>query len=451
MTWCYKLGKAGAKVLAAGVFWLAAASLAEAVPAFAVQTSQPCASCHVGGFGPQLTQFGREFKLNGYTMRAVGQWDVAPVSMMAVTSYLRTQRNQDGAPAPHYAANNNVALDQASFFIAGGLGQHLGAFIQTTYDGVARSFSWDNLDVRAVTTTTLLGSNAVLGVSLNNSPTVTDPWNTLAAWGYPYTDSGLAPGPAASPQIADAFAQNVLGLNGYVWWNGSVYSELGFYWSPDASFLNTMGVSPDETNQINGAAPYVRVAYQGAAGDHNFEVGAFGFSSDVYPGRDHSAGTTDRYRDLGIDASYQLTSSGGDMWTLNARYTSEQQRLNASTFLGLAANHTNTLNDVRADLSYYAHTGWGASAGVFDTWGSSDSLLYGDSRTTSPNSSGVMLQADFTPFGGSHSPFGPRFNARLGLQYVYYTEFDGARRNYDGAGRDASDNNTLRIFAWVAY
>ena len=34
---------------------------AAAVPAFAVQTGEPCQGCHVGGFGPQLTPFGREF------------------------------------------------------------------------------------------------------------------------------------------------------------------------------------------------------------------------------------------------------------------------------------------------------------------------------------------------------------------------------------------------------
>jgi len=39
---------------------------AEAVPSYAVQTGQPCAACHVGAFGPQLRQLGRDFKLYGY-------------------------------------------------------------------------------------------------------------------------------------------------------------------------------------------------------------------------------------------------------------------------------------------------------------------------------------------------------------------------------------------------
>ena len=40
---------------------------AYAVPAFAQQTGQPCTTCHIGSFGPQLTPFGRAFKIGGYT------------------------------------------------------------------------------------------------------------------------------------------------------------------------------------------------------------------------------------------------------------------------------------------------------------------------------------------------------------------------------------------------
>ena len=38
-------------------------------------------------------------------------------------------------------------------FLAGGLGSHLGGFAQTTYDGIAKTWSWDNLDLRAVAKT----------------------------------------------------------------------------------------------------------------------------------------------------------------------------------------------------------------------------------------------------------------------------------------------------------
>src|SRR5689334_7104136 len=66
---------------------------AEAVPSYAVQTGQPCTACHVGGFGPQLTPFGRQFKLEGYTLRGPQDF-VAPLSAMAVAAYLHTSADQ---------------------------------------------------------------------------------------------------------------------------------------------------------------------------------------------------------------------------------------------------------------------------------------------------------------------------------------------------------------------
>ena len=60
---------------------------ARAVPAFAEQTGQPCKACHVGGFGPELTPFGREFKLGGYTLRTHA---AVPLSAMAIASWTHT-------------------------------------------------------------------------------------------------------------------------------------------------------------------------------------------------------------------------------------------------------------------------------------------------------------------------------------------------------------------------
>lgn len=157
-------------------------SRANAIPAFAMQTGVPCVSCHIGGFGPQLTPFGRQFKLDGYTMRA-GTGFTAPVSAMAIASYLHTATGQP--PAPGFSANDNVALDQASLFLAGRVSDNFGGFSQWTYDGIGRAYAWDNLDLRAVSHQTIAGSDVLLGLSLNNSPGVQDSWNTLAAWSYP--------------------------------------------------------------------------------------------------------------------------------------------------------------------------------------------------------------------------------------------------------------------------
>ena len=108
------------------------------------------------------------------------------------------------------------------------------------------------------------------------------------------------------------------------------------------------------------------------------------------------------------------------------------------------------MDDVRFDLSYYWHNTVGGTVQLFNTWGSSDPLLYADNATFKPDSTGITFQVDGTLFGHDMSVLGGRFNLRAGLQYTVYTKFNGAGTNYDGLGHDASDNNTLRIFLWTA-
>ena len=448
------MGRSGASVFQrlAGLFLLTlavvgfSATQAMAVPAFEVQTGQPCSGCHVGGFGPQLTPFGRQFKINGYTIRT-NDFNV-PLSAMAVASYINTAKDQ--APQPGYTANNNVALDQASVFLAGGFGAHFGAFVQGTYDGVGKQWHWDNMDLRAVTTASADGVDMILGASLNNAPTVDDPFNTLVGWGYPYTGSSLSPAPGAGP-IIGSFAQNTVGLTVYANLNSELLLETGVYQSPSATFLDDVGIDPTDPGSIRGVAPYGRIAYTKNFGSQNFEVGGFALAANLNPGADTSTGLSDHYLDLGLDGSYQYFADDKDVVTVNVRYTNESQSLDASQALGNASNGHDSLNDVRIDASYYWRSQIGLTVGAFDTTGSPDALLYAANRTLKPDSTGVTVQLDGTPFGNGNSPLGKRFNLRLGLQYTAYTEFDGAGRNYDTFGANAADNNTLRLFAWVAY
>ena len=107
--------------------------------------------------------------------------------------------------------------------------------------------------------------------------------------------------------------------------------------------------------------------------------------------------------------------------------------------------------------SYYYDKTYGLTLGVFDVNGSKDQLLYntGEADTgsinASPNSRGYILQADWTPWGKEGSWGAPWANMRLGVQYTGYTMFNGASHNYDGYGRNASDNNTLYTFIWLAF
>ena len=55
------------------------------------------------------------------------------------------------------------------------------------------------------------------------------------------------------------------------------------------------------------------------------------------------------------------------------------------------------------------------------------------------------------PFGKADSWAGPWVNLKVGAQYTLYTQFNGGTTNYDGYGRNASDNNTLYLFAWMIF
>ncbi|MDE2135688.1 MAG: cytochrome C [Alphaproteobacteria bacterium] len=441
-------------VAAVLALWSLASTPAWAVPAYSAKTDQPCAACHVGGFGPQLTPFGRQFKLHGYTMDAGDNKFPMPVSAEVVASYTSTAKAQESLPADHYATNDNFTMDHASIFVAGGIGDHFGYFSQWTYDGVGRAFSWDMLDVRLTDEFNVSGNDVLAGLTLTNMPANQDVWNTLPTWGFPYSTSDLAPAPAAGTMFDGALDMQVLGLSAYAYLNSNIYAEAGFYWTPSNGFLRAMGSSTMMgPGAISDVAPYFRLAYQKDYGDQNFEIGAFGFFPSIDPNGDMGPvhiGKTDNYSDIGVDASYQFMGDGNNIYTVNARYTHEDQSLDASYFLGNATSASNSLDDFRIDASYYWHNQIGGTIQLFDTTGSSDAMLYADNRTLAPDSSGITFQIDGTPWGVGNSPFDNRLNLRVGIQYTMYSKFDGASSNYDGTGRNAGDNNTLRIFTWLA-
>jgi len=46
--------------------------------------------------------------------------------------------------------------------------------------------------------------------------------------------------------------------------------------------------------------------------------------------------------------------------------------------------------------------------------------------------------------------YAPWLNVKIVLQYTHYTMFNGASNNYDGVGRNASDNDTAYLLMWFA-
>jgi len=418
---------------------------AASLPLYARQTGQPCATCHTAFL--ELTPFGRRFKLGGYTLGG-GDWSGPPFAVMLQPTFTNTAADQQEAPAPHFATNNNLAVQQVSLFTGGRITDNLGAFIQGTYDGVGRRFSWDNTDIRFAKSLNVDGHTLLWGVTANNNPAVQDVWNTIPAWSFPYISSAVAPMPTASTFIEQVYAQQVVGLSSYGFLDDLFYLEFGGYRPLSNNTQLALGVSPTGQSPISGVAPYWRLAVEPNFGDHSWEVGTFGLASKVFPAGMSAAGT-DSFTDIGIDTQYQYL---GDPHTVTARlaWIHENHNTSASQTLGLADNSNNNLRSLNASVSYIYDSTWSLTAGRVSVGGTADATLYG-TFTGSPNSAGYIFELAYLPFSHGGPSFWPWLNFRVGLQYTHWNKFDGATTNIDGMGRNANDNNTFFAYIWTVF
>ena len=434
-----------------------------AVPSFARQTGMSCIACHTEF--PILTEFGRTFKLGGYT-QSNGESQLPPLAMMIQPSFTFTNKGQPGGAAPHFGENSNFAVTQTSLFYAGRLfgpyaetmfgksaGEFLnkfGVFGQATFDGVGRRLSWDNLELRYADTATIRDHPVTYGFFLNNNPGMQDPWNSTPIWGFPFSGSALGPTPGAGTLIDGGLAQQVAGAGAYIMLSNSIYLEVAGYHTLSVPFQRAMGVAPEGEAQIEGVAPYWRLAYTKSVGNQSFEVGTFGLSGDTHPGRNQTFGT-DSTLDWGVDAQYQVSAGKHDVTaTISSIY--ERQSWDASQRLGNTSNRSDHLWTAKANLDYLYDKTYGGAVGWFYADGSDDLALYSGSINGSPLSDGIVLQANWLPFNKGGGPgFWPKSNVKFSAQYLIYNRFNGRRSNFDGSGRNASDNDTLYLEAWIAF
>ncbi|MEO7014052.1 MAG: hypothetical protein ABI127_07045, partial [Dokdonella sp.] len=291
--------------------------VADALPVFARQTAQPCAACHAGGQFPELTPFGRVFKLTGYTL---GNRTV-PVSAMAVASVshvANTTKSDD--PRADFQKNGDPIFASASLFLGGKITDRIGAIAQITYDNYAGQSdngdfhghtAADNIDVRYANQFSTGSKSVIWGISANNNPSIADPWNSAAAW-MQYvpvpspTSSSFIDGNAPYPGFAAG--GNLAGLSAYALWNQMLYIEVGNYRSATgvASFMSA-GVADADKTRLRGNNPYWRLALTRTWGAHNLMIGTSGMAAEVYdnPLDTSDAASTNRFRDIDIDSQYQ--------------------------------------------------------------------------------------------------------------------------------------------------
>jgi hypothetical protein len=422
---------------------------ARAVPSYSRQTGLACSSCHYAP--PELTPFGRTFKLEGYTFTtkpevteekkdhnsALYLLEQFPLSIIFDTSITATK-----SPQPSTQNGNFQFPQAASLFLAGAWTSHVGSFVQVTYNTQGDHFSWDNTDIRyANKGGQLLGKPLSYGITLNNNPGVEDLWNSTPAWGFPSVGSNVAPGPSARALINGSLAQDVAGVGGYTMWNDHLYLAATIYRSEHIG-----GTQPNAgtgfAHNIRGVAPYWRVAWQTSSKNNSLEVGGFGMHVKTTP--DAITGLMDGYTDWAADFQFDRTipQFKNDVLSLRGSYIRENSSLVATFAAGSAAQVSHHLNTAQVNAEYHFGTKFSGTAGFFDVTGTRDPLLFAQAAVSgsangSPQSSAYTLNLSWWPVQ----------NIDLAVQYTGYLRFNGAQANYDGAGRNASSNNTVYLLA----
>ncbi len=417
---------------------------AQALPSFTRQTGLQCNVCH--SHPPELTAFGRKFKLEGYTLTAADTTiegtnlkisRYLPISVMVLLSYSATNEPVPGAQ------NGNVEFPQTlNLSLGGAISPHAGGLVEISYSAQENHVGLEMADIRYARHTTLGSKDLLVGLTVNNDPTLADVWNSTPSWGYPWLSPDNTPAPIAEPLIAGGLSQDVAGLGGYTMWNSHLYAGLTLYRSAHLGGPQPL-TGTDFTYNIQGAAPYWRLAWQQTWGLNYLEVGTYGIHVSSVPGG--VTGTPDTYTDAAADLQFERPF-GVNLLTAHATYIHEASTLDGTFAAGGAAAPAQHLNTWRADATYHLGNRYTLRAAGASTTGSADPVLFAPAPVTgsalgSPNSTKFIGQVGFWP----------QQNVALSIAYTGYTTFNGGSRNYDGAGRNASANNSVYVSLWLNF
>ncbi len=462
--------------LAAATVLLLVPSQAEATPGFARQTGLACEACHT--VFPELTPFGRQFKLNAYVFSNVKQLqaitpenqrtlalsEFPPVSVQLQASNTTLGKSLPDGTAINGAdrsQKNDTQFPQAlSIFYTGKISDNLGAFLQVTWAPNTNSVGIDNSDLRFADHAAVYQNDFIYGLTLNNNPTSQDVWNSTPAWGYPFIVSNVAVPPNAKTLIDGTLAQQAAGLGAYVYLWNQLYFELSGYRSAKTNFTNSNTGAPgplDSTASganISGVAPYWRVAWEQDWERNSFTVGTFGIWAPTHPAAPLNTttmlsgvgfhGPTDTFTDVAVDAQYQWIGED-HIVSAYATWIHEFQEL-VATAGSVGAPVHNHLDTVRLTGSYFFRRKVGGSLQFFSTTGNRNPIFntttpVTGSAASKPDTQGAILELDYLPW----------LNTKLGVQYTIFRKFNGGTNSYDGSGRNASDNNVLFAYIWTAF
>jgi hypothetical protein len=444
------------------------ATPAQAVPSFARQTGLACEACHT--IPPELTPFGRRFRLNAYTLttrpplvsdvddhkrNTVFLTDLPGMSILLQATYDHWNRALPDSLVPGAKSQSDDFQfpQQMSIMYAGAISDHFGAWLQMTYLQNTGSLGIDNNDVRYSDHTA--NNDWVWGVTLNNNPSFQDVWNTGEAYGIPYFPvqslySATQPlgNTGMRAPIFTQFPGLAAGLGAYVWYKDSIYLELSEYHSAksgsaianeDSSNLGAGG------GTIDNFAPYWRAAYERDWGYNSAMIGTSGmyvkFVPSVFAGQTLSPGNVNRYLDLSVDWQYQYNGQH-NIFTFLGHYTHENQENDPGLVPTYFNNSTDHLNQLQVTGEYYYDHRYGGLVSFRRATGTTDVPFNGG--TGSPGNQFEVFELDYLPW----------FNTKLLLQYDVYNVVNNNQNPFFLAGSTnpkASDNNTWVVGLWMDF
>jgi hypothetical protein len=187
-----------------------------------------------------------------------------------------------------------------------------------------------------------------------------------------------------------------------------------------------------------GIAPYWRLAWQQSGTESQLEVGTYGLYLRSTP--NGISGAADTYLDLAGDFQWDYTVGRRDVLSLRGTYIYQKATLAGQVAAEGASVPHQRLTAINVNAEYHLGNSVSATLGWFDTWGTADPVLYapgelGGFANGSPDSDGFI----------GNLSWWPTQNLQLSAQFTGYAKFNGAKTNYDGSGRNASDNNTFYL------
>jgi hypothetical protein len=414
---------------------LLASTQAQAIPAFARQTGSSCGDCHIGAYGPSLTPYGMRFKLGGFT-DTDGNGTKIPVSGQVTWSRTNPSRG-----------NSTSRLTQADLYLAGRVSDNVGGYAKIRSNN-SGNFTFDtrldDLDLRFVSTPfELFGKQAMLGVSINNNPGISDPIGVLpnASTFTPAT----ATGGASSMLSSSALSNRVIGASVYGLYDRSWYGEVGSYRALSTDAQDRLGWPPNgDPGQISGTG-YLRLAYMKDLKRQFFSLGVTALNTNRQPLR---TGPSDDLTDLGYDLTYQFLGTREHALSLGYVNVYERRKygvpLVPASNPALGARARGSVRDQTISMNYAFRQTYGVLAAHMINSGSFDAARY--TPYGLPDTTSNLILVYWSPFGKDGS-FTSVANLRLSASWFRFDKFNGSSSNVFGGGIPVTNPRDLDAFA----